>query len=253
MSTAIQDFFTSELKLCPSDYVIITVSDNAKLPSFEYNKERPFRPPSLTRSNRSAPTLTLGSNKRDYRWGEASSPNCQWDSAPGYTNNAFSRPAIADRANAADTFSKEVPHLVSPSSVCAFSLSSTARDRSSSMRTVFKDKLPFEVRADQALLTGTNLSLRQNVSESRQTASRPRMMDPRYQSNSMPSLRAPRPGEKSRSKKSPPKYTCDKQADNHIKIVKKLGHLATREIQLKGGSGPPRQPRRRRSIYSKAA
>lgn len=244
----IHDFFTSELKLCLSNYVIITVSDNAKLLSFEYDKGCP----SLTRStsNRSAPTL--GSNKKDHRWGETPSLNCQWDS--------ISRPAIADSANATDTFSNEVLHL-SPSSLRAFSLRSTttARDRSSSMKIMLEKILSLEVRADQALLTGTtDLAHRQKYFETNQTdAPRPKMMDSRYQRNSMPSLLlATRPGEKSRSnKKRPPRYTCDnKRAGNIIKGVQQLEHRTTMEIKLKGGgNGPPQQPRRRNSIYSKAA
>jgi ligand-binding sensor domain-containing protein len=127
MSTAIHDFFTSELNIFPSNYVVTVVSDNAKpLTSFEYNKEHP----SLKRSNMLAPS-TLGSYKKDYRWGEETpSQKSQWDCAPaGHARHNLSRPAISDSANAADTSSNEVLSL-SPVSVCSLWLQSTRRTSS---------------------------------------------------------------------------------------------------------------------------
>ena len=94
--TAIHDFFTSELKLFRSNTIVITVvSDNAK-------QGRPALKPS------SRPPPTSGSNKKDYRWGETPSLNCQWDCAPTgqARQHAVYRPAVVDSAkDAADVAS----------------------------------------------------------------------------------------------------------------------------------------------------
>jgi hypothetical protein len=250
MSTAIHDFFTSELKLFPSNYDITVVSDNAKpLPSFEYKKGCP----SLKRSHRSAPTL--GSNKKDYRWGETPSLNFQWDSAPtAYARHTVPRPELADCGSAPDTScsNEEVPLLSPVKNACCFSLNSSAvRDISSSTMAV-KERLTLEVLADQAILTGTSHVYRHGVSQASQTVTRnSTMVDRPYPSSSMSSLHAP--SDEAWRSDELPKYMCDKRKDNIINIVKQLGRLATVEIKQKGANGPPQQPRRQRSSLNPKA
>jgi hypothetical protein len=226
MSTAIHDFFTSELKLYPSNFDITVVSDNTKsLPSFEHNKGRH----SLKCSNsRLAPAF--GSNKKDYRWGETPSIDCQWDCDP--TANArhrrptVSRPDLADSATDPDTSSDEEVPLSPPVSVCSFSLHSST-------------ELTFEVRADQAILKGT--LYRPCISIASHTATRNSKMPVRALSD-----------EDWRSEKVS-QYMCDKQKDNVLKLLMQLGHLAAMEIREKGGNEPPQKPQRRMSLISKAA
>lgn len=90
MSTAMHEFFTSELKhFLPSDCVITVISDNAKplVSSFKCNKGRS----SLKTSSSS------GGNKKDRRWGETPSVKSQCDCAPsGHARHT--RPAVADSA-----------------------------------------------------------------------------------------------------------------------------------------------------------
>ena len=108
--------------------------------------------------------------------------------------------------------------------------------------------LTFEVRADQAtstVSTGTSNVPQQDVSTASQTTPRPRLMDPRYQSNSMPSLLRARSGDNSRSKK-PTKQATSKKVVNNFKHLEH--RAAALEIKKKGGQGSPQQPKRRMSI-----
>lgn len=256
MSTAIHDFFTSELMLFRSNYIIIAISDNAKpLSSFQCNNIRPPTP--LKRLSRSAPLL--GSNKKDSRWGETPwLRNYQWDCAPGHArrHTTVSRPAVAvSAASSADSSSNKLPPLF-PASMCSFSLcSSTQRGDSSPSTIVVKKRPTLEFRADQAISTGTFHLHPQKVSAASQTApASPRMMYRRHQSGSTPLLLLRAPSDESWRSKKPPKYLCDKppQAENIIKMVKQLAHRAVMEIK-KGGKEPPQKPQRRISLPSKAA
>lgn len=226
MSTAIHDFFTSELKLVSSsNYIVTTISeDNAKpLPSFEYNK---IGRPSLKRlSSRSAHTPP-SSNKKDHRWGETRSLSCQWDFSPGHaprrTLSSTTRSAVA-----------------------------TEDDSANVSMVVKEERLTFEVRADQALLTGAGTSHvhRQDVSAgASQTAPPLRMMYHSYHSSSssMPSLCDPLSD----------KHLCDNNQEavkNVINNCKQFGHRAAMEITKNGGRKSPQPPRRQISLNSKAA
>ena len=78
--------------------------------------------PSLKPSSRSPPTS--GSNKKDYRWGETPSLNCQWDCSPigQARQHTVDRSPVADSAKAAaDTASSiEVGILTLKSSILTF-------------------------------------------------------------------------------------------------------------------------------------
>jgi hypothetical protein len=233
MSSAIRDFFTSELDVFRSNCIVIIVSDNAKpLSWFEHNiKGRP----SLKSSSISRSASTSGSNKEDHRWGETPSLDCRWDISPEHAQHSS-----ADSANTTDNSSK-VQHL-----------SPAQRDRSSSTMNV-NERLTFEEQSDQAILEDTSHIQRQDMFAARQTAPPPRMMCHEQSSSPVPLLRTPS-NNNWRSKK-PPKYMCDKQADNlAVNNSKELGHRSAMEIKKKkGGQESPLPPQRRNSISSMAA
>jgi hypothetical protein len=232
MSSAIYDFLNSELKLFRSNCIVITVSDNARpLSWFEHNIQGR---PSLKCSSISRSAPTSASNKKDHRWGETSSLDRQWDFSSGHHRHS-SRPAVADSANATDNVSKnELQHL-----------SPAQRDKSCSTMDL-KQRLTL---SDQAILKETFHVHEQDVSAARKTTPPLRMMyHDRHQSTSMPSLRTLPSYENLRSKK-PPKYVCDKPADNAVNKFKQLGHRAAIESKKKkGGQESPQQPQRQKSI-----
>jgi hypothetical protein len=241
MSSAIHDFFTSELKLFRCNCIVITVvSDNAKpLSWFEHNiKGHPSLKCSSI-STRSAPTS--GSKKKDHRWGETLSLDCQWDSSPGHVRYS-SRPLVADSANATDNSSKNEVQHISPAQI----------DISCSTMNV-NERLTFEARSDQAILKDTSHIQRQDMFAARQTAPPPRMMCHEQSSSPVPLLRTP--SNKNWRSKQPPQYMCDKQADNvAVNNFKELGHRSAMEIKKKkGGQESPLPPQRRNSISSMAA